>query len=211
MPIGSKILPVIVGEAPLQQNIMTDFIVVDTPSAYNAILGRPFLSGIRGVLSIHHNVLKFPVGARVGEVRGDQQAARHCHAVSTDLATLAERSAQVAAESSQGDAEQDHYIQDDGEVPDIVVEDSEEEEQGWASGHPPDQLENISIKEGDLTKVVKIGGELDDGVKEDLIKLLREYSDIFAWSHEEMPGIPLSLATHRLAIDATFKPVKQKR
>ena len=26
-----------------------------------------------------------------------------------------------------------------------------------------------------------------------------------------MPGIPLSLATHRLGIDATFKPVKQKR
>ena len=33
MPMGSKILPVIVGEAPLQQNIMTEFIVVDTPSA----------------------------------------------------------------------------------------------------------------------------------------------------------------------------------
>ena len=136
MPIGSKFLPVVVGEAPLQQNVMTNFIVEDTPSAFNAILGRPFMSGIRGVLSIHHNVLKFPVGARVGEVRGDQQAARHCRAVSTDLATLAERSAQVAAESSQGDSEQDHYILDDGEVPDMVVEDSEEEEQGWASGHP---------------------------------------------------------------------------
>ncbi|KAK0596407.1 hypothetical protein LWI29_015406 [Acer saccharum] len=27
---------------------MTDFVVVDTPSTYNAILERPFLSGIRG-------------------------------------------------------------------------------------------------------------------------------------------------------------------
>ena len=61
MPIGSKFLPVVVGEAPLQQNVMTNFVVVDTPSAFNAILGRPFLSGIRGVLSICHNVLKFPV------------------------------------------------------------------------------------------------------------------------------------------------------
>ncbi|KAK0584600.1 hypothetical protein LWI29_015951 [Acer saccharum] len=42
MPIGTHILPVIIGEAPLQQNIMTEFIVVDTPSAYNAILGMPF-------------------------------------------------------------------------------------------------------------------------------------------------------------------------
>ena len=69
MQIGSMILPVVVGEAPLQQNVMTNFTVVDTPSAFNAILGRPFLSGIPGVLSIHHNVLKFPVGARVGEIR----------------------------------------------------------------------------------------------------------------------------------------------
>ncbi|KAK4841203.1 hypothetical protein QYF36_000627 [Acer negundo] len=38
MPMGSKIQPVIVGEASLQQNVMTKFIVVDTPSAYNAIL-----------------------------------------------------------------------------------------------------------------------------------------------------------------------------
>ena len=71
MPMGSKILPVIVGEALLQQNIMSEFIVVDTPSVYNAIMGRPFLLGIRGVLSIYHNILKFPIGAGVGEVKGD--------------------------------------------------------------------------------------------------------------------------------------------
>ena len=53
-----------------------------------------------------------------------------------------------------------------------------------------------------------MGGGLDPEIKKDLTKLLREYNDIFAWSHEEMPGIPLNLATHRLAVDATFKLVK---
>ena len=48
MPIISKILLVIIGEPPLQLNTMTDFVVVDTLSAYNAILGRPILSRIRG-------------------------------------------------------------------------------------------------------------------------------------------------------------------
>ena len=95
-----------------------------------------------------------------------------------------------------------------GEVPDIIVEEPEEEEQGWASGSPTDQLEVIPVKNGNPTKVVKSGGGLDPEVKRDLVKLLREYSDIFAWSHEEMPGIPLSLASHRLAVDATFKPIK---
>ena len=141
---------------------MIEFIVVDTPSAYNAILGRPFLSGIRGVLSVYHNVLKFPVGTGVGEVRGDQQAARNCYAVSTNPAALAKQCAHVAGEPSQGTPEQDHYVLEDGEVLDMIVEESEEEEQGWTSGHPADQLEEIPIKGDDLTKVVKIGGGLDD-------------------------------------------------
>ena len=105
MPMGSKILLVIVGEAPLQQNIMTEFIVVDTSSAYNAIMGRPFLTGIRGVLSIYHKVLKFPVGTGVGEVRGDQQAARNCYAVSTNPAALPKQCAHVTSEPSQGTLE----------------------------------------------------------------------------------------------------------
>ena len=114
MPMGSKILSVIVSEAPLQQNIMTEFIVVDTPFAYNAILGRPFLSGIRGVLSIYHNILKFPVWTGVGEVRGDQQAARNCYAVSTNPAILAKQCAHITGKPRQETAELSHYFLNNG-------------------------------------------------------------------------------------------------
>ena len=51
---------------------MTEFVIVDTPSAYNAIIRIPFLAEIRGVLSIYHNVLKFLVMTKVGQVRRDQ-------------------------------------------------------------------------------------------------------------------------------------------
>ena len=127
MPLGSMILPVVIGEAPLQQNVMTNFLVVDTPSVFNAILGRPFLSDIQGVLSTHHNVLKFPVGTRAGEVKGDQQAARNCHAVSTDPAALAERDAQITGKSNQEDSRQDHHILNDEGVPDILTKELESE------------------------------------------------------------------------------------
>ena len=72
-------------------------------------------------------------------------------------------------------------------------------------------MEEVLIRGKDSIKTIKVGGSLDPEIKKDLIELLREYNDIFAWSHEEMPGIPLSLATHRLVVDTTFKPVKQKR
>ena len=41
------------------------------------------------------------------------------------------------------------------------MEEPEEEEQGWANGHPADQLEEIPVKGEDQTKVVKIRGGLD--------------------------------------------------
>ena len=102
MLVGTHILPVIIGEAPLQQNIMTEFIVVETPSAYNAILGRPFLARIMGVLSIYHNVLKFPVGTEIGEVRGDQQAARTCYAVSANPTAFVKQYAHVIHQPGLG-------------------------------------------------------------------------------------------------------------
>ena len=66
------ILPVIIGEALFQVNAMIEFVVVDPSSAYNIIVGRPFLSKIREVLSIYHNVLKFLVEDQVGELKGNQ-------------------------------------------------------------------------------------------------------------------------------------------
>ena len=92
---------------------MSEFIVVDTPSAYNAILGRPFLSGIREVLSIYHNILKFPVGTGVGEVRGDQQAARNYYAVSTNPAALAKQCAHIAGKPRRRTTEWSHYVLSD--------------------------------------------------------------------------------------------------
>ena len=102
--------------------------MVDTLSAYNAILGRPFLSGIRGVLSIYHNILKFPVRTKLGEVRGDQQAARNCYTVSTNPVALARQCAHVSNGPSQDMPELDYYALEKGEVPNIIIKESEEEE-----------------------------------------------------------------------------------
>ena len=39
---------------------------------------------------------------------------------------------------------------------------------------------------------------------------LKEHMDVFAWSHEDMPDINLSVIIHRLNIDPTYKHVIQK-
>ena len=42
-PVGSIRLPVTAGTAPANRTLLTTFIVVDCPSAYNAMIGRPIL------------------------------------------------------------------------------------------------------------------------------------------------------------------------
>ena len=62
----------------------------------------------------------------------------------------------------------------------------------------------------DDMKEVKIGSRLCSEVKKGLIDLLREYSDVFAWSYQEMPGLDSDIMEHRLPLKPECPPVKQK-
>ena len=58
------------------------FLVVDAPSAYNMLLGRPSLNAIKAIPSAYHMMIKFPTVSGVGMVRGDQRVARECYSAS---------------------------------------------------------------------------------------------------------------------------------
>ncbi|GAV72473.1 hypothetical protein CFOL_v3_15961, partial [Cephalotus follicularis] len=64
------------GTTPLQTQVEMTFLVVDTPSPYNAIVGRPGLNLLEAIVSTRHLLMKFPTRFGVGEVRGDQEVAR---------------------------------------------------------------------------------------------------------------------------------------
>ncbi|XP_058099796.1 uncharacterized protein LOC131244165 [Magnolia sinica] len=44
-----------------------------------------------------------------------------------------------------------------------------------------------------------------------MVALLRCYANIFAWSHEDMPGIDHAIITHQMNIDPSSRPIRQKR
>ena len=71
--------------------------------------------------------------------------------------------------------------------------------------------ELIVLNKVEPDKTVKIGARLTERVKRDVTNLLKEYKEIFAWSHEDMPGIDRSVILHNLAINEKYKPVVQKR
>ena len=68
LPLGSVQLVLTLGDPPCQATATVRFLIVDAPSAYNMLLGRPSLNAIRVVLSAYHMVIKFPTANRVGMV-----------------------------------------------------------------------------------------------------------------------------------------------
>ncbi|KAL5567104.1 hypothetical protein UlMin_030268 [Ulmus minor] len=69
-------LPVELGTSPCQHIQSVDFVVVDCPSPYNAIICRPTLNKIRAVTSTYHLLVKFPTIGGIGILRGNQTESR---------------------------------------------------------------------------------------------------------------------------------------
>ena len=78
-PLGAITLTVTAGDYPQQITKEVTFLVVDCLSAYNAILGRPTLNSWKAVTSTYHLMIKFPMEYGVGELQGNQVAARECY------------------------------------------------------------------------------------------------------------------------------------
>ena len=60
VPLGVISLSMTLGEYLRQSYVMDDFLVINQPSAFNAVLGRPSLKELKTVTSIHHLLMKFP-------------------------------------------------------------------------------------------------------------------------------------------------------
>ena len=57
---------------------------------------------------------------------------------------------------------------------------------------------------------IRIGKNLVGPVREDLVAVIQKYREVFAYTVEEIPGIPAGVASHHLDIKPDHKPVKQK-
>ncbi|KAL0381661.1 UNVERIFIED_CONTAM: hypothetical protein Sangu_0230400 [Sesamum angustifolium] len=79
-PIGEVTLPISLGSYPRRATKMIKFLVLDAPSAYKVILGRPSLNSFQAIASTYHLKLKFPTPAGIGEEIGDRRQARECYA-----------------------------------------------------------------------------------------------------------------------------------
>jgi hypothetical protein len=74
---------------------------------------------------------------------------------------------------------------------------------------PTGDLEDVTV--GPQNRKLRIGAQLPEDEKKKLVGFLCDHVDIFAWEHNEMPGIDPSVIEHRLNVDRNYRPVKQRR
>lgn len=66
-------------------NLQTKFNVLDCPSAYNIILGTPWIHKMKAIPSTNHLNIEFPTEWGVHEIKRELKAARKCFNTSLKL------------------------------------------------------------------------------------------------------------------------------
>ena len=72
-------------------------------------------------------------------------------------------------------------------------------------------MEGISLDENNPERCTRVGANLEEKIKKDLIQFLKKNIDVFAWIHEDMSSIDHSVITHYLNVYPSSKLVQQKK
>ena len=158
------------------------FIIVEAPSAYNMLLGRPSLNAIKALPSAYHMMIKFPTTGGVGMVRGDQRVARECYSASMKKK----------------------------EVDNIYLNKHDMRDELNTRPEPSEELKPVKLDDNP-EHLAYIGSKLAEDLRSRLTYFLKQNKDVFAWKQEDMGEIDPAIITHRLNVSPSFKPVKLKR
>ena len=52
-----------------------------------------------------------------------------------------------------------------------------------------EEMEVVNLGDGEERKEVKVGTGMSTSIRDELVALLRDYQDIFAWSYQDMLGL----------------------
>ena len=197
IPIGVIILPMTVGEYPRQSCVMADFLVINQPSGFNAVLGRLFVRALKAITNIYHLFMKFPTPNSVGQVRGNQDKTRRCYNQAVRSASKP-RQVNIVDQRPPSEGPLDNTI-------DLRSPDKE------ATTGSIEDLVDLLVDDTDLLKVLKLGKDLSDELREAISTFIKQNLDVFAWKHSDMEGIDPTIICHCLNLYSEKKPVRQNR
>ncbi|XP_070014389.1 uncharacterized protein [Nicotiana sylvestris] len=105
-----------------------------------------------------------------------------------------------------------HRVPRDSEEEDQISEEVVREVENFEN-KPKSNLyetEVVNLGDAETAKETRISIHLSPPKKEEYIRFLKEYEDIFAWSYDDMTGLSTSIVAHKLPTHPMCLPVKQK-
>ncbi|XP_070045234.1 uncharacterized protein [Nicotiana tomentosiformis] len=97
---------------------------------------------------------------------------------------------------------------EDNVIPDEIVKEVEKFENKLKSNL--EETEAVNLGDFETVKETWISIHLSPSEKEEYIRFLKEYDDIFAWSYNDISGLSTSIVAHTPPINPMCPPVKQK-
>ncbi|XP_048491419.1 uncharacterized protein LOC125492746 [Beta vulgaris subsp. vulgaris] len=216
-PEGLVCLPVQIGDDVEARDVMTEFLVVDVPGAYNAIIGRPFIHDVQGIISTYHLTMLYVSNlGRTTKLKGNQEAAQSCYLTTlkqpakrmpveeVNPLTRKQRRDQRRALMNEAENEKEE------EMMQVSMEELEARPEDTPRPQPDGETQQEMLAE-DPERTVVVGTDMDPKARINLVTNLRENADVFAFSADVMPGIDLAVMVHRLNVDITVRALKQKK
>ena len=84
-------------------------------------------------------------------------------------------------------------------------------EEHWTVTEPVERLEEIPLDDSKPDQTTRIGTLASPTIRQALTTFLKDNRDVFAWSHEDIPGIDPSIMVHRLNMSPSFPSIHQKK
>ena len=73
------------------------------------------------------------------------------------------------------------------------------------------ELEEVNMGTTAEPRTISIAKNLPPSTRMELIALLDEYRDVFAWSYDDMKGLDPKFYQHQINLATDAKPVQQQR
>ena len=84
-------------------------------------------------------------------------------------------------------------------------------EEQQTKAEPVEELEEVTLDESRLEWITRMGMLASQPIRQALVAFLKTNQDVFAWNHEDMPGINPSVIVHRLNVNLASPPIRQKK
>ncbi|GJS49612.1 hypothetical protein Tco_0599733 [Tanacetum coccineum] len=219
-PLGVIDLEVTIGEYKRTRTVIMEFVVVKSPSLYNAILGRTRMRSLGAIASTIYSMIKFLTSNGIATVATTRETLRECRQIEkaqslsghTRIADPSpmQTSSEVANPKASLALIETHSWRPEKEP--MQLDDVEERQKLDKGRKPPKSSveEKIVVNDNYLEQLVSIGGVLSAECRR-VDTNPPKNDDVFAWTPADMTGIPRAITEHRLDTYPHIEPKVHKK